>query len=149
MREQTYAVTHRGYCRGYSRGYSRGYNGAIVGLFDLPNPCQEKKNLPALNLAPLYSHFDLLSRPPTAGLNTQGLCNPGRITVEGKNLAPLYSHVDFPSPPPGPPALILLRGWETITTLVFVFFLGGPCATTHSNIKAGGEGAVLGKSTCE
>ena len=43
MREQTYAVTHRGYCRGYSRGYSRGYNGAIVGLFDLPNPCEEKK----------------------------------------------------------------------------------------------------------
>ena len=108
-----------------------------------------KKNLPALNLAPLYSHFDLLSRPPTAGLNTQGLCNPGRITVEGKNLAPLYSHVDFPSPPPGPPALILLRGWETITTLFFFFFLGGPCATTHGNIKAGGEGAVLGKSTCE
>ena len=32
MREQTYAVIHRG----YSRGYSRGYNGAIVGLFDLP-----------------------------------------------------------------------------------------------------------------
>ena len=93
------------------------------------------------NLAPLYSHFDLLSRPPTAGLNTQGLCNPGRITVEGKNLAPLYSHVDFPSPPPSPPALILLcvmaQGLpkENKNDTVIVF-------RTRSNIKAGGEGAA-------
>ena len=87
------------------------------------------------------SDVNLLSRPPTAGLNTQCPCNPARITVEGKNLAPLYSQVDFPSPPPSPPALLLRQGRETIAA-VFLFFPSGALAPSLIAIlRPGARGA--------
>ena len=87
------------------------------------------------------SDVNLLSRPPTAGLNTQCPCNPARIIVEGKNLAPLYSQVDFPSPPPSPPALILRQGRETIAA-VFLFFPSGALAPSLIAIlRPGARGA--------